>query len=246
MTLFRAISAFCGSSIGRKILVSVTGIALLLFLAVHLAGNLLIYSGREAMNSYAYGLHNLFHGSFVWIARIGLLACVVIHVVFTILLTKENRAARVTPYASPKTTIQATLASRTMIWSGMVILAFVVYHILHFTVQVTPGVKAAELAGPPVQAIYGVTQGEIVYDVYNMVVTGFSYWYVSAFYIIAVALLCSHLSHGFSSAFQTLGLRSKRTSAVIKKVGIGYAVVIFIGNISIPISVLTGIIEKAN
>lgn len=245
MTLFRAIAAFCGSSIGRKILVAVTGILLLLFLAGHLAGNLLIYAGREAINSYAYTLHHLLHGSFIWIARFGLLACVVIHIVFTILLTKENRAARENRYQAPAT-IQATFASRTMIWSGLIIFAFVVYHLLHFTVQVTPGVKAEPMAGPAVSDAYGVPQGAVVKDVYNMVVAGFSNWFVSAFYILAMALLCIHLSHGFASSFQTLGLRSKRTASLIKKVGIGYALVIFFGNISIPISVLTGIVEKTN
>ncbi|MEM7010225.1 MAG: succinate dehydrogenase cytochrome b subunit [Verrucomicrobiota bacterium] len=242
MTFFRAIAAFCSSSIGRKILVAVTGIALLLFLAGHLAGNLLIYVGPEAINAYAYKLHHMLHGSFIWIARGGLLACVGIHVYFTIQLVRENRAARDTAYAKPNT-VQATKASRTMIMSGLVILAFVVYHILHFTAQVTPGVKATPMGGPEITAAYGLPDGAVVKDVYNMVITGFKNPVVSIFYIIAMGLLCTHLSHGFSSAFQTLGLRSKRTAKVIKGVGLAYAAIIFLGNISIPISVLTGVVK---
>lgn len=242
MTFFKAIAAFCGSSIGRKILVAVTGIGLLLFLAGHLAGNLLIYLGPAAINTYAYELHHLLHGSFLWIARIGLLAFAVIHVVFTVLLVRENRGARVSRYEHPKT-VQATLASRTMILSGLVILAFVVYHLLHFTVQVTPGVSAVQVPGSTVVVEYGLPGNAVVFDVYSMMVTGFSHWFVSAFYILAMALLCAHLSHGFASVFQTLGLRSKRTAKVIKNVGIAYALVIFFGNISIPISVLVGIVK---
>ncbi len=230
MSLFRVIATFCGSSIGRKILVAATGLGLLLFLAGHLAGNLLIYAGPEAINTYAYELKHALHGSLVWIVRAGLLTMLVIHVVFTIKLTQENKAARGHRYAHGKT-VQASQASRTMILSGLVLLAFVIYHLLHFTVQTT-GVEAKPLP-----------DGR--HDVYSMMVAGFSNVWVSGFYILAMALLCAHLSHGFASVFQTLGLRTEKTKRLLKTLGVAYALVIFFGNISIPISVMANIVKPA-
>ena len=125
--------AFVKSSIGRKIIVAFTGLALVLFLAGHLTGNLLIYAGREAFNDYAQFLHEIFHGAGIWIARAGLLACFVIHIWFTILLTRENKAAR--PKYAHQNTVQASKSSLIMIWSGLTILAFVIFHLLHFTVK---------------------------------------------------------------------------------------------------------------
>ncbi len=228
MNFFRAISAFCGSSIGRKFLVAITGLGLLLFLAGHLAGNLLIYVGPEAINTYAYQLKHALHGGLLWGARIGLIVFFVVHIVFTIKLTQENRAARGERYEHPKT-VQASKASTTMILSGLVVLSFVIYHLLHFTVQVT-GVEAKLLP-----------DGQ--HDVYSMVVAGFSNPLVSGFYILSMALLCAHLTHGFSSVFQTLGVRTEKTKKLLKTVGTAYALVIFFGNISIPISVLTNIVK---
>jgi len=226
------ISSF-GSSVGKKLLVAVTGLALLLFLAGHLAGNLLIYRGPEELNAYAHELHTALHGSLVWIARAGLLVAFVIHILATISLVRDNRAARPQAYKRPAT-VQASLASRTMIMSGLVILAFVVYHLLHFTVHV---------ADPSYDKLTYVLHGQEVPDVYSKVVKGFSSLPVSGFYILAIALLCSHLSHGFASVFQTLGVRSARTASLLKYVGGAYALIIFLGNISIPLSVLGGLIK---
>jgi succinate dehydrogenase / fumarate reductase cytochrome b subunit len=225
-----------GSSVGKKLLVALTGLALLLFLAGHLAGNLLIYRGPEELNAYAHELQTALHGSLVWIARAVLLTCLVIHVALTISLAKESRAARPQAYKKPAT-IQASIASRTMVMSGLVILCFVIYHLLHLTLNV---------ADPSYQAMTTTLHGETVPDVYKRVVTGFSSLPISAFYIFSMALLCSHLSHGFASVFQTLGLRSARTATVLKLAGGAYALVIFLGNISIPLSVLTGVIKSAS
>jgi succinate dehydrogenase / fumarate reductase cytochrome b subunit len=230
-----ALSSF-GSSVGKKLLVALTGLALLVFLAGHLAGNLLIYRGPEQLNAYAHELQTALHGSLVWIARIGLLTCFVVHIALTISLAKENRAARPQAYKK-KSTIQASLASRTMVMSGLIILSFVIYHLLHLTLHVTD---------PSYNQMLTTLHGETVPDVYKKVVTGFSSVPISAFYILSMALLCSHLSHGFASAFQTLGLRSARTAALLKFAGGAYALVIFLGNISIPISVLTGVIKSAS
>jgi len=224
----RSLCAFVKSSIGRKFIVALTGLGLVLFLAGHLSGNLLIFAGQEAFNDYAEFLHSFLHGAGVWVARIGLLICFVAHVWFTILLTKENKAAR-TEYAY-EATVQAPKSSRIMIWSGLTILAFVIFHLLHYTVKVGSDFSS-----------YKDELGR--HDAYRMVVTGFSNWFVSIFYIISMSLLCSHLSHGVASIFQTLGLRSEKTALPITRLSQAYAVVIYVGFISIPLAVLFGFVK---
>jgi succinate dehydrogenase / fumarate reductase cytochrome b subunit len=227
--LTRSATAYWQSSIGKKLIVAVTGLAMVLFLAGHLTGNLLIYAGREAFNEYAEFLHSAGHGALIWVARIGLLVVVTLHVWATILLTKENRSARKQEYAY-KATIQASKSSRLMIVSGLTILAFVIFHLLHFTVRVN-----SHLAG----------LGET--DPYGMVIAGFQAGFLNflvvLFYIIAMTLLCSHLSHGVASIFQTLGLRSKKASELIHKISVGYAVAIWVGFISVPVTIFLGIVK---
>jgi succinate dehydrogenase / fumarate reductase, cytochrome b subunit len=210
------------SSIGRKFIVAITGLMLVLFLAGHLSGNLLIFAGRDAFNDYAKFLHHVLHGVGIWIARIGLLTAVTLHVAATISLTRENRAAR-TPYAH-QATIQASKSSRIMIWSGMTILSFVIYHLLHFTVRVGNTYET-----------YKDSLGR--HDAWKMVIDGFSVWYVVLFYVIAITLLCSHLSHGVGAMFQTLGLRSKKSAPLVTAISKGYALLIWLGFISIPLAI---------
>ncbi|TAE77334.1 MAG: succinate:quinone oxidoreductase [Verrucomicrobia bacterium] len=218
------------SSIGRKYIVAITGLLLVLFLAGHLAGNLVVFLGREAFNDYAQLLHEALHGAGVWIARIGLLTATVLHVAATISLTRENRAAR-EPYAH-QATIQASKSSRMMIWSGLTILAFIVFHLLHFTVQA--GSDFSSYVDPD----YVVQAKEERHDAWRMVIVGFSNPLVVAFYVIAMTLLCSHLSHGVGSMFQTLGLRSKKSAPLIAAISKGYALLIWLGFISIPLAIL--------
>jgi succinate dehydrogenase / fumarate reductase cytochrome b subunit len=219
--------AFAKSSIGRKMIVAVTGLALVLFLAGHLTGNLLIFAGRDAFNDYAQFLHEVFHGAGVWIARIGLLACLVGHVWFTILLTRENKTAR-KKYAH-QATVQAQRSSLMMIWSGLTILAFIIFHLLHFTVK----------AGTDYASFMQVMpDGSERHDAWKMVIVGFGNPLVAIFYIIAMTLLCSHLSHGVASIFQTLGLRTKKTAGPISILSRIYAIVIYLGFISIPLAIL--------
>ena len=227
--LTRTILSFWNSSIGKKILVALTGVALLLFLPGHLIGHLLVFAGQDAINGYALFLHELGHGAAIWIARLGVLGAFVIHLVLTIQLTATNRAAR-TQYAYPST-VQASISSRLMIWSGLTILAFVIYHLLHFTVRI-----GNEYNGESYFTTLPGHQGE-VHNVYKMMIDGFSWAPASAFYIVALTLLCSHLSHGFASVFQTLGIRSRKTTEVIRKLGWTYALLVWLGFISIPISI---------
>lgn len=219
----RCLDTYWSSSIGKKIVVAVTGIVLVLFLAGHLTGNMLIYVGREAFNEYAEFLKGSLHGAGIWIARSGLLVMLVVHVAATIALVRQNRAAR-QPYEFPAT-IQASKSSRIMIVSGLTILAFVIFHLLHFTVRVDA--KLAEL---------GKT------DPYSMVVVGFQNPLVVTFYIIAMTLLCSHLSHGVASIFQTLGLRSKKAQGAIKTFSLAYSLAIWAGFISIPLAIYAGLV----
>lgn len=230
--LSRSLSAYWNSSIGKKIIVALTGLVLVLFLAGHLSGNLLVFVGREAFNEYTYFLHHMLHGAGVWIARIGLLVALVLHVAATIALTRQNKAAR--KRYEHQATVQASRSSRMMIWSGFTILAFVIYHLLHFTVRV-----GNEYGNPDLytDAAHLAETGVVRQDAWKMVIDGFSWWPASIFYIIAVTILCSHLSHGVASIFQTLGLRSKKSASLIDMVSKGYTLLIWVGFLSIPIAI---------
>lgn len=224
--VFDSLSRFYASSIGKKILVALTGLALFGFVIGHMIGNLLIFVGRDAINEYGHLLQTALHGGGVWIARIGLLVAVVIHIVATISLTRANRAARLTEYGQHKAQVSSK-SSRIMIWSGLTILAFIVYHLLHFTVH----------AGNDYGTYKTTLHGETVHDVYRMVIAGFSWAPAVIFYIIAMLLLTSHLSHGFSSLFQTLGVATDKTEPLFKKLGYAFAGLILVGNCSIPIAI---------
>jgi len=223
------------STIGRKLLVATTGIILTLFLLGHLSGNMLVYAGPKAFNDYAYFLHHLLHGAGIWIARAVLLAAIVIHIAATVSLARQNRSAR-ERYAYTDT-IQASRSSLIMIWTGLTILVFVIYHLLHFTVRVGNEYNQSDRYFETV-----VRDGrEIVrHDAWQMVIDGFSpsAWYVAVFYVIAISLLCSHLAHGVQSMFQTLGWRSRKTAPMLHKLSVGYAGLIWVGFISIPIAIL--------
>lgn len=224
--VFDSLSRFYASSIGKKILVALTGLMLVGFVLGHMIGNLLVFVGRDAINEYGHMLQTALHGGGVWIARIGLLTAVVIHIVATISLTKQNNAARPEKYGRHQAQVSSK-ASHTMIWSGLTILAFIVYHLLHFTARIGND-----------YATYKTTlHGETVHDVYRMVIAGFSWMPATVFYIIAMLLLNRHLSHGFSSLFQTLGIATDKSEPLFKKLGSLFALLILVGNCSIPIAI---------
>ena len=228
--LTRCLETYWSSSIGKKLVVAITGIVLVLFLAGHLVGNLVVFMGPEPFNQYAYFLHHMLHGMGIWAFRAVMLVMVTAHVVATVCLTRQNRAAR--QAYEYKATIQASKSSRTMILSGLTILAFVIYHMLHFTARV--GNEYNTLARYKT-TIHGV-EGE-VHNAWLMVVDGFSWWPATLFYVIAMTLLCSHLMHGVGSIFQTIGLRTKKSESLIKQISVGYALVIWLGFISIPLAI---------
>ena len=228
----QSIIRFYQSSIGRKIVVAVTGLALVGFLVVHMMGNFLVFVGEDALNAYAKKLHDL--GPLLWVMRLGLLAAVVLHIVATVQLTIANRAARPQPYGVDSTRA-ASKASRTMIWSGLTILVFVIYHLMHYTWGV------ANDYYNPKNTRYFLPTGE--HNVYNMVVDGFSWVPASLFYIVAMGLLFSHLGHGVASIFQTLGFATPKSRPVIEWAGKGLALVLFAGNCLMPLAVMFGFVK---
>jgi succinate dehydrogenase / fumarate reductase cytochrome b subunit len=226
--LTRSAAAYWNSSIGKKLVVALTGLAMVLFLAAHLTGNMLIYAGKEAFDEYARFLHEAGHGALIWVARLGLLVVLVLHVWATILLTRENKAAR--QQYEFQATIQASKSSRIMIWSGLTVLAFIVFHILHFTVRTNSHLAEIAKESP-----------------YKMVIAGFSGGFLQVlvvlFYVVAMTLLCSHISHGVASMFQTLGFRSKKSAGLIRSISLGYAAVIWVGFVSIPVAIMLGFVS---
>lgn len=202
---------------------ALSGLVLAGFVLGHMTGNLLMFKGPEAINAYATWLHA--NPGLLWGARIVLILSTIAHIWAGILLTLENRAAREGGPAVDATR-RASLSSRTMPYSGVVILAFLVFHLLHFTFRQV--------------ALGGVDFGD---NVYKMVIAGFTQPAVAVFYIVSLILLCLHLSHGISSVFQTLGLRNERWRSRLDCVASLYAWIVALGFISIPLAVLTGCLK---
>jgi succinate dehydrogenase / fumarate reductase cytochrome b subunit len=224
----RCLVSYWSSSIGKKLIVALTGIVLVLFLAGHLVGNLVVFMGPEPFNEYAYFLHHMLHGVGIWVFRVVMLVMIAAHIIATVALTRQNKAAR-KAYEN-KATIQATRSSLTMILSGLTILVFVVYHLLHFTARVGNEYNTLDR--------YKTTlDGKEAHNAWLMVIDGFSVWYVVLFYFIAMTLLSCHLRHGVQSIFQTLGWRSKRSASAIDLLSKGYAAFIWLGFVSIPIAI---------
>jgi succinate dehydrogenase / fumarate reductase cytochrome b subunit len=203
---------------------ALTGLALLLFVLIHLLGNLQIYLGPDAINAYAKKLASL--GGILWVMRGGLLAIFALHVASAIRLTLRNRAARPVRYDTQQA-LEAGIASRTLIYSGFVVMAFLIYHILHFTIGTTD---------PSIM----VDDGHGHRDVYSMVILGFQNTPVAIAYIVAMVLLGFHLHHAIASLAQTLGLSHPGYRTTMARVGPVLAFLIAAGNLSIPLAVLSG------
>lgn len=216
------------SSVGKKFIMAVTGLAMCGFVFGHMAGNLQVFLGPESLNRYGAFLHGL--GELLWVVRGGLLVMVVLHVWSAAQLTRENRAARPQPYARQELAA-ASYASRTMLMSGLIIGAFVIYHLLHFTADVT----AVNLTG---RNFADLKDAQGRHDVYAMVVLGFRNPVVSAFYVVAMTLLFLHLSHGVGAMFQSLGWKSPAYAQAISRLATAVSWLVYLGYISIPISIL--------
>lgn len=217
--------AFYSTTVGKKLVMAVTGLILAVFVLGHMIGNLQIYQGPEKLNHYAQLLRVSM--PLLWTVRLILLLSVLLHIVAAVQVTLQNWRSRPQKYAVSAYQ-EADIASRTMIWGGLVIAAFVIYHLLHLTFGV---------AHPNYQHLATAPQ---VADVYHNVVTGFQVPLVSIFYIVANVLLALHLYHGMWSWFQTLGFSHPKYNRARRVFATVYAVVIAVGNISIPVSVLAG------
>ncbi|MCW5970139.1 MAG: succinate dehydrogenase cytochrome b subunit [Blastocatellales bacterium] len=217
------------SSLGRKYVMGVTGLLLFGFVIVHMAGNLQVFLGPGPINAYAEALKS--NPLLLWGARAGLLFIAALHISSALGLASENRRARPVKYESGAPPIASSYAARTIVVSGIVLLAFIAFHLAHFTIGVVD----------PEYLEMRDFQGR--HDVYRMVIAGFSNPAVSLFYILSMGLLCLHLSHGVSSSFQSLGLRNHKTIEFFKKAAWMVAVLVFLGNCSIPAAILTGIIR---
>jgi len=222
------ISGLSDSSVGKKILMAVTGLVLYGFVIAHMVGNLKVYMGAEAFNHYAEGLRTLGapifpRGQLLWIARIILLISVIVHITAAVKLTLRSRRARKIPYKKYDG-LEFSYASRTMVWGGLAILAFVIFHLLDLTFGT---VNPAFIPG----------------DAYHNFVATFQRLPVALAYILAMIPLGMHLYHGFWSMLQTLGANNPKYNRVRRPVALGLAALITLGNMSFPIAVLAGLVK---
>jgi len=219
---------FSRTSLGKKAGMAVTGLILFWFVLVHMAGNLKMYQGQAKFDAYAEGLRELGkpvlgHGQALWIARAVLLTAVLLHIWSAWLLTLQSRRARPVPYES-REVLQASYASRTMRWGGVILLLFVIYHLGHLTLGwLHPDFDAGKA--------------------YQNVTVGFQVWWVAALYIAANLTLGFHLYHGLWSFFQTLGWNQPALNPWRRRFATLFATVVTLGNVSFPIAVLTGVVR---
>lgn len=258
------------SSLGSKYLMALTGLALIGFVVAHMVGNLLIYAGPDAINTYAQALKA--RPALLWAARLGLLTVFLLHLSFGLRLWIQNRSARPQRYVYEET-VQASWASRHMALTGLVLLAFVTYHLAHFTLGVVKPAnlqyaagKVVELPTPrnyldlaevrigtstgdryqavPNQTLKDVQESgqDARHDVYSMVLAGFRNPWVTASYLVAMLFLALHLWHGGTSMFQSLGLAQTNKLAIY--FGPVLALVVLVGNCSIPLAVWFGVVGR--
>ena len=222
------LTAFWHTLIGKKVVMAVTGIVFIGFVIGHVFGNLKIFAGPDEINAYSrflreVGMPELGYGQLLWLVRIVLLVSVTLHITAAVQLTRMSRAARPIGYAA-KRDIETSWAARTMRWGGVLLVAFIVFHLLHLT-----------------GGVVGFGAGQFKHlAVYQNVVAAFAVWPVAVFYIVAMGALCLHLSHGIWSMLQTLGWNTARNEATLKIISQVIAIVVFIGFTSVPVAVMTG------
>lgn len=218
-------SRIAHTSIGKKLIMAVTGAGLLAWVIGHITGNLKVFFGRDEINDYAQWLHD--HPSILWPTRLGLLAFFLYHIVKGVTLWRTNRRARPHGYHSD-VALRSSFASRHMLFSGLLVLSFVVFHLLHLTFQVTH---------PEFQLMIDSSHGHHRPDVFLMLLTAFQDPLVAGSYVIAVGLLGLHLMHGAASLFQTLGLWHPTYGPLVRRGGKVLAVLLVLSFWSIPIAI---------
>jgi succinate dehydrogenase / fumarate reductase cytochrome b subunit len=224
----RSVRQFWASTIGKKIVMAVTGALLLAFVFAHMVGNLKTFLGADDLNHYAHWLRTigepvLHYAWFLWIQRAVLLVALVLHVTAAVQLVKRDRRARPVPYVHRRP-VRATFAVRTMRWGGATLALFVVWHILDFTVG-------------------AVNRDFVPGDPYHNLVADFQVWWVNLIYLAALVMLGLHIQHGFASAARTLGVTSARRERAIKILGNATAIVVAGGYALVPVAIMTGLVD---
>jgi succinate dehydrogenase / fumarate reductase cytochrome b subunit len=218
------------STVGRKIAMAASGQFMAFYVLAHVLGNSTIYTG--SINAYAEGLRHWPYLVVLWSSRLLLFLSILLHGYYGVLITLENRRAK--PDASVVTSrLSSTFAGRTMIWTGVVTGLFLLYHLLHFTFQVTDpalsAIRHPDLLGRP--------------DVFMMVVRSFQHADIAAVYVLGVLALGLHLLHGIQSSVQTWGLNNDRSLPVVEKAGRAAAIVLFLGYAAIPVVIVMGMLR---
>ncbi|MFL5482431.1 MAG: succinate dehydrogenase cytochrome b subunit [Gemmatimonadaceae bacterium] len=217
------IQTFYGSMVGKKVVMGVTGVIGIGFVILHSLGNLLIFQGSTALNSYSRFLKS--SAELLWALRITLIVAVTLHVIAAVQLTRQSRAARPTGYVKHEAQV-ATVASRTMRWGGALLLIFIVLHILHFT---TGSIRPA-----------GVFSHE---DVYSNVISSFRIWWVTLFYVVAMIALGFHLFHGAWSSMRSIGVSPPSPRPLHRRLSLLIAVLVWAAFTSVPLAVFTGFVR---
>jgi len=217
-------------SIGRKVVMAITGLLMVLFVVGHMLGNWSIFAGANGINTYAEKLHGL--PVVVWATRVVMLAAVLFHLVISIQITLENSKANPSKYAVDRS-LRATFAGKNMIWTGLLLGAFIVFHLFHFTIRSIPGMEIVQ-----VQELSGR------FDVFAMVAGAFGKAFTAVVYVVAMVSLFLHLSHGVQSTFQSMGLNNPKTMPGFVKFGTVLSVIFLLGYGSIPVAIFFGLIGK--
>src|SRR2546423_8439999 len=212
---------FYGSMVGKKVVMGVTGLIGIGFVILHSLGNLLVFRGPDALNSYSHFLKST--GELLWALRIVLVVAVILHVIAAVQLTRQNRAARPIGYVK-RDPQAATIASRTMLWGGALLLVFIVVHILHFT---TGTIRPTGFFSHQ--------------DVYANVVTSFRVWWVTLFYVVAMVSLGFHLFHGAWSSVRSVGVSPASPNPLHHRISSGLAILIWAAFTAVPVAAFTGL-----
>lgn len=221
---------FYRSTVGKKVIMAVTGLVGIGFVVLHVAGNLQAFEGREKINMYSALLHGP-GAELLMVVRAVLIVAVILHVLMAYQLTQIARKARPVGYHEREPQV-STLASRTMRWGGVLLLAFIVFHLLHFTTrQVDPGSWAHK------------TDASGHYDIYGNIVASFRIWWVSALYLVAMIALGAHLWHGAWSFGRSLGVARPSDNPLRHRVSAALALLIWLGFSVVPVAVLAGVIK---
>jgi succinate dehydrogenase / fumarate reductase, cytochrome b subunit len=221
--------SYLNSSIGKKHIMGITGLLMALFSIAHMVGHLIMFGGQEAYNAYAHNLQSL--GAIKWLVRVGLFSILMAHFLSALSLSAANNAARPVKYVK-FVPIRTTAYARYMLATGLAMFVFLLFHILHFTVQVVPN-----------QYFGAMVNGKA--DVFNAFVSAFMNPVFLVTYVLAMLFLCMHLAHGVSSAFQSLGWKHPKYDPLIVRLGPLLGVVLFLGFIAPPLATIAGVLKIA-